>query len=89
VNTQPEDDRTARIRQARQVLAGSDVQPPHDPLTFGNRSELISPEQIVYLAGLAVLLVVAVLLYAIWGMGIASVVFMLLALALLAGWVIF
>jgi hypothetical protein len=89
VNTQPEDDRAARIRQARQVLAGSDLQAPRDPLTFGSRSEWVSPEQLVYLVALAVLLVVAVLLFAIWGMGVASVVFMLLALALLAGWIIF
>ncbi|HEV2108805.1 MAG TPA: hypothetical protein VGR16_11125 [Thermomicrobiales bacterium] len=85
----PEEERTARIRQARQVLSGGEVQSPRHPLDFGRPEGLINPAQRLYLIVLGGLLVLALLLYAIWGLGIASPVLAVMALVLLAGWVIF
>ena len=89
MSNQPEDDRTTRVRQARQVFAGDELQAPSRPLDFGAEDTLINPTQRTYLIGLAALLIVALLLFAIWGLGAASPILLLLALALLAGWVIF
>ncbi len=88
MDDQLDDERTARIRAARQVLAGTDIQAPDDPLRFGQQHGLLDPGLIGYLVVLISLLVVALLLLAFAGMGVASVVFFLLALALLAGWAI-
>ncbi len=81
-----DEERAARIRQARQVLAGTDVTAPDDPLGFGNRFALRSSSELRYFIALAVLIVVAALVWAVWGMGPASPVLFALALALLAGW---
>ncbi len=84
-----EEERAARIRQARQVLAGDQVRPPRHPLDFGRPEGAINPAQRLYLMVLAGLLVLALLLYFIWGLAIASPVLAVMALVLLAGWVIF
>lgn len=95
MNTHPENDRAARSQQtqqaqrARQVLAGSDIRPPDHPLDFGAPEGLVDSTQRTYLIVLLGLLLVAVLLFAIWGMGPASPIFFILALALLAGWLVF
>jgi Flp pilus assembly protein TadB len=90
VNTNPENDRAARANQARRVIAGSDVRPPsrlssaYLPETGG-----ISPPQRTYFIALAVLLVLALILWFFFGLGVASVIFFLLALTLIAGWLVF
>jgi Flp pilus assembly protein TadB len=84
-----EEERAARIRQARQVLSGNQVQAPRHPLDFGRSDGLINPAQRLYLMVLGGLLILALVLYFIWGLGIASPVLALMALVLLAGWVIF
>lgn len=84
-----ENDLASRVRQARQVLAGSEIQPPDDPIDFGYQPGLLSPEQRIYLIALLVLLIVALVLLFIWSFGVASPVFFLLALGLVAGWFIF
>lgn len=90
MSSQPtEEERAARIRQARQVLAGNEVQAPRHPLDFGQPEGVINPTQRIYLLLLAGLLVVALVLYFIWGLGIASPVLVIMAVVLLAGWVIF
>lgn len=81
-----QEERAARIRQARQVLAGSEIDPPDDPLPFGQRPLLGYSRELYYLVTLGVLVLLAALLFAIWGMGPASAVLFLLAVALLAGW---
>ena len=86
---QPEDDAAARVRRARQVLAGTDVHPPDNPIDFGYSDELFTPEQRVYLVVLAVLLILAIILWALFSLGIASIVFFLLAVGLLVGWFLF
>lgn len=82
----PEDDRVARVRQARQVLAGSDLHPPDDPVEFGHRSRIGVSRELSYLIVLGALVLLAALMWAILGTGPASAVLFLLGLALLAGW---
>lgn len=81
-----DDERLARVRQARQVLAGSDVTPPNDSATIGPRYAGANTGELRYFLALAALIVVAALAYVIWGATPASIVLVLLALALLAGW---
>ncbi|HEY8447114.1 MAG TPA: hypothetical protein VIL01_08405 [Thermomicrobiales bacterium] len=88
----PEDDRLSRARHARQVISGSEVRPP---ATYRLSSApasgpaLVTPTQRNYLVGIAVLLVLGLLLYLFFGFSVASIVFFLLALTLLAGWLVF
>jgi hypothetical protein len=90
VQNPPENDNIARARLGRQVFAGSEIQPPDGPTDFGADDGLLGPEQIVYLIGIALLLVIGLLLLWIWGLGIAaSIAFFLLAIALLAAWFLF
>jgi hypothetical protein len=79
-------DRAAKIRQARQVLVGTEIPPVNDSVGFGNRVALAGSAELRYLLGLAVMIVVAAAVWAFWGMGPASPILFLLALALLAGW---
>ncbi len=53
----PENDNIARARHGRQVFAGSEIQPPDASTDFGADDGLLGPEQIVYLIGIALLLV--------------------------------
>jgi len=85
----PNDERMTRAQQARQVLAGSEVRAPQHPLDFSPNSGVINPVQRTYLIVLGVLLVIAAILYFVWGLGVASPVLFVLALALFLGWVIF
>lgn len=83
------EDRAARVRQARQVLAGNEIVPPAEPVDFGSRFSIGGSAEVRYLLGIAVLVVVAALVWALAGMGIgATLVLVLLALALLLGWFI-
>jgi Flp pilus assembly protein TadB len=93
VKNTPDDDRLQRSRQARQVIAGSDVRPPSSP-SYGSSyaapsAGMFSPAQRNYLIAVAVLLVLGLLLYLVFSFGVASIIFFLLAMALLAGWVVF
>ena len=49
----------------------------------------MSSPQWIYLGILAALLALAIILYLVFGGGVASVFFFLLALALLCGWFVF
>ncbi len=83
-----DEERAARIREARQVLAGGDLTPPREPYAFGGHDGLdpLAQRYLMVVGGLAL---VALLLFAFFGMGPASAVLLLLALALLAGWLVF
>jgi hypothetical protein len=89
VSTRDDDERLARARRARQVLAGQELRAPEHSLDYGAGEGLIDTTQRTYLVVLAALLLVALLLYAIWGLGPASPILFILALALLAGWLVF
>lgn len=84
-----ENDRAARSRQARQVLAGSDLRAPQHPLDFTPEEGMVNPTQRAYLALLLGLLLIALFLFLVWGLDVASPILFVLAFALLAGWVIF
>ena len=83
-----DEERAARIRQARQVLAGNEIRPPDDPLGFGERFAHGRVRELRYFLALALLVVLAAVVWVAWGMGPASPILFILALALLAGWFI-
>ncbi len=91
MNNAPDDDRVARARRARQVIAGSEIRPPSSSLssTYVAPHHWLTPAQRTYLILVGVLLLLGVLLYLIFSLGIASIVLFLLALTLLAGWLVF
>jgi hypothetical protein len=90
MSTRPDDDRYAKARQARQVISGSAVRPPTTPSgVYTSSAGLFTQSQRTYLIALAVLLVLAIGLLLIFSMGVASVIFFLLALTLIAGWLVF
>lgn len=85
-----DDDAGARARHGRQVLAGSEVRPPADPINVGPRDQLLLPEQGAYLIGIAILLLIGLVLLGFWGVGVAaSILLFLLAVALIAAWFVF
>ncbi len=89
MNDAPNEERVARGRQARQVLAGSEVRPPQHPLDFSPSEGVVNPTQRLYLIALVALLVIALILTLVWSLGVASPVLFVLALALFLGWIIF
>lgn len=88
-NNDDQEARHSRIRQARQVLAGDAIRPSPDPWLVGGDVLPLSPLQRNYLVVLAVLLLVGVILAWAIGLGIASIVLFLLALGLIAAWLVF
>jgi Flp pilus assembly protein TadB len=90
VKQAPDDDRMARARQARQVISGSDIRPPaYSSTSFLADDGWLTPPQKTYLIACGVLLFVALIVTFFFSFGAASVIFFLLALVLLAGWLIF
>jgi Flp pilus assembly protein TadB len=80
----------ARARSARQVLSGSEVRPPSTQSSFYATSQgLFSSSQRTYLIAAGGLLVFGGLLWVLFGFSVASVIFFLLALTLIAGWLVF
>lgn len=84
-----DEDRRNRIRQSRQVLAGDMVRPSPDPWVVGGGALPMSPLQRNYLVTLIVLLLLGVLIAFVIGLGVASIVFAILALGLVAAWLVF
>jgi len=84
-----DDDQIKRVRHARQVLAGDAVRPDPDPWMLGGSLLPLSPLQRNYLIALVILLVVGVALSFLAGMSIASVFLFVLALGLIASWIVF
>lgn len=83
------DDRRTRIRQARQVLAGDTIRPSPDPWVTSGGVLGMSPLQRNYLITLVVLLILGLLIAYVLGTGVASVVLFVLALGLIAAWLVF
>jgi Flp pilus assembly protein TadB len=84
-----EDDRRTRIRQARQVLAGDAIRPSPDPWVAGGGALGMSPLQRNYLIVLTVLLILGLVIAYVLGAGVASVILFVLALGLIAAWLVF
>lgn len=89
MSARSDDDRITRARQARQVIAGVDVRPPSGPTSVYANTGLFTQSQRSYLIAIAVLLVFGLLLWFVFSMGVASIIFFLLALTLIAGWLVF
>ena len=87
-------ERLARIRQARQVLAGHEIPPPGQegqatarPNRHGPAA-LLDSSEVRYFLLLAVLVLLSALVWAIWGTAPASPILFVLAIALLLAWFI-
>lgn len=90
MGSRPDDDRLTRARQARQVISGADVRPPSTYSgVYAASAGLFTDSQRTYLIAVGVLLVFGALLWAFFGMGVASVIFFLLSLTMIAGWLVF
>jgi Flp pilus assembly protein TadB len=90
VSQRRDEDRLAKARQARQVISGSDVRPPTTRSgVYTSSPELFTPSQRTYLIAIGALLLLGILLWLVFSMGVASVIFFLLALTLIAGWLVF
>lgn len=83
-------ERLARVRQARQVLVGSEIQPPpSDSLGLGGRfAGGVRSLEVRYFIGLAILVLLAAIVWAAWGMTPATPILFLLAVGLLLAWFI-
>ncbi len=84
-----DEDRRTRIRQARQVLAGDAIRPSPDPWASGGGALGMSALQRNYLILLAVLLILGLIIAYVLGAGVASVILFVLALGLIAAWLVF
>lgn len=86
----PDADRVRRSRQARQILSGAEIRPPaRVASSYPVSKAILTQPQLMYAAALGILLVLALVLWLIFGMGVASIIFFLLALGLLGGWLAF
>jgi hypothetical protein len=84
----PERERAARIRQSRQVIAGPDIDAPAEPLAYSQSDSPFALPIVWYFIGLAVLVVLSAVLWAVWGMGAATVPLLLLIIGLFLAWFI-
>lgn len=87
--SEDDSDRRTRIRQARQVLAGDSIRPSPDPWSTSSGVLGMSPLQRNYLVVLAVLLILGMIVAYVLGAGVASVILFVLALGLIAAWLVF
>lgn len=88
--TPAEQVRLQRSRQSRQVFSGAEIQPPPRSLSsYGMSPSSLTQPQLLYASALGILLVLGLLLWLVFGMGVASIIFFLLALGLLGGWLAF
>jgi hypothetical protein len=79
-----------RSQYSRQILSGSQVRPPaRSGSSYPANNTVLTQSQLTYAAALGVLLILGLLLWLIFGMGVASIIFFLLALGLLGGWLAF
>lgn len=87
-----DDDARQRAARARQVISGAELGGEGlgatRPVAFQEESSL-SNAQWIYFGVLAGLVALSLILYVIFGGGVASVFFFLLALLLFAGWFVF
>ncbi|MDQ3540162.1 MAG: hypothetical protein M3440_05695 [Chloroflexota bacterium] len=84
-----DDEQRTRIRQSRQVLAGDSIRPSPDPWVATGGVLGMSPLQRNYLIVLMVLLVLGLIIAYVLGAGVASIILFVLALGLIAAWLVF
>jgi Flp pilus assembly protein TadB len=83
-------DPKSKSRQTRQILSGAEIRPPaRSGGSYPATNAAMTQSQLTYGVALGILLVVGLVLWLIFGMGVASIIFFLLALGLLGGWLAF
>lgn len=88
--TRPVEERVERSRYARQILSGAEVVPPARlSSSWVDPASGLTESQRTYLIALGVLLVVGLVLWVTVGLSVASVIFFILALGLIGGWLAF
>lgn len=88
--SRPTDQAKQKSQYSRQILSGSQVRPPaRGASSYPASHAVLTQSQLTYAAVLGILLVLGLLLWLIFGMGVASIIFFLLALGLLGGWLAF
>lgn len=75
-------------RATRQILSGSELAPPRRMAREGASANVGPSLSFWYLTGMGGLLLLATIVWAIWGMGPASPLLLLLAIALILSWVV-
>jgi hypothetical protein len=75
-------------RATRQILSGSQLVPPPDPVVGHTTGDQAASFAFRYMVGLAALVVLAALVGVIWGPGPASAILLVLALGLIASWLV-
>ena len=89
-STRPADPNKPRTQYQRQILSGAEVRPPtRSASSYPANHAVLTQSQLTYAGALGILLVLGILLWLIFGMGVASIIFFLLALGLLGGWLAF
>lgn len=82
--------RSQQSRQMRQIISGADIRPPNRSTgRYPAPSPVLTQPQLFYSAALGVLLALGLLLWLLFGMEVASIMFFLFALGLLGGWLAF
>ena len=79
-----------KSQYSRQILSGSEVRPPtRAGSSYPSSHAVLTQSQLTYAGALGILLVIGLVLWVLFGMGVASIIFFLLALGLLGGWLAF
>jgi hypothetical protein len=79
--------RRAPGRVTRQILSGAQLTPPRDTLG-GHGAGASFSFAFRYLVVLAALVIASALVWVIWGIGPASIILLILALGLIASWLV-
>jgi hypothetical protein len=80
--------RRAPGRVTRQILSGAQLTPPRDTLGGHGASGSSFSFAFRYLVVLAALVIASALVWVIWGIGPASIILLILALGLIASWLV-
>lgn len=75
-------------RATRQILSGSQLAPPRDTVAGNPPSDAAASFAYRYLLGLSALVILAALVGVIWGPGPASAILLILAIGLIASWLV-
>jgi hypothetical protein len=75
-------------RATRQILSGSHLAPPREPLDAPTPAQQRLSLTLQYFIVLAALVIAAAIIWAIWGMAPASPILLLLALGLIGSWLV-
>jgi hypothetical protein len=80
--------RRAPGRATRQILSGSQLSPSRETIGGQVGAEDSISLVLVYFVALATLVILSAIVWAIWGMGPASVILLILAIGLVAAWLV-